>query len=70
MSPRRVLGRGVEGFFNRLENSAKLVALLKFELLRSERLSKAYPGGLNELRAAYDLFDLGLRAVSPYVVFC
>jgi hypothetical protein len=46
-----------------------LVALLESKLLRCERLSKAYPGGLDELRAAYDLFDLGLGAVAPYVVF-
>ena len=46
-----------------------MVALLEFELLRAERLFEAYPGGLDELRAAYDLFDLGLGAVSPYVVF-
>ena len=50
-------------------NTKKLVALLEFELLRSERLSEAYPGGLDELRAAYDLFDLRLGAVAPYVVF-
>jgi hypothetical protein len=50
-------------------NSKKLVALLESKLLRCERLSEAYPGGLDELRAAYDLFDLGLGAVAPYVVF-
>ena len=50
-------------------NSPKLVALLESKLLRSERLSEAYPGDLDELRAAYDLFDLGLGAVAPYVVF-
>src|SRR5688572_2724151 len=49
--------------------SAKLVALLEFELLRAERPSEAYPGGLDELWGAYDLFDLGLGAVAPYVVF-
>ena len=46
-----------------------MVALSEFELLRSERLSEAYPGDLDELRGAYDLFDLGLGAVSPHVVF-
>ena len=46
-----------------------MVARLEFELFRSERLSEAYPGSLDELRAAYDLFDLGLGAVAPYVVF-
>jgi hypothetical protein len=46
-----------------------LVALLEFELLRCERLSEAFSGGLDELWRAYDLFDLGLGAVSPYVVF-
>jgi hypothetical protein len=50
-------------------NSPKLVALLEFELLRSESLSEAYPGSLDELGGAYDLFDLGLGAVAPYVVF-
>src|SRR5215211_8127281 len=43
--------------------------LLEPELLRSESLSEAFPGGLDELRGAYDLFDLRLGAVSPYVVF-
>ena len=46
-----------------------MVALLEFELLRSERLSEVFPGTLDELGAAYDLFDLRLGAVSPYVVF-
>ena len=39
------------------------------KLLRSERPPEAFPGGLDELRGAYDPFDLGLGAVSPYVVF-
>jgi hypothetical protein len=50
-------------------NSAMLVALLEFKLLQAERFSEAYPCVLDELRGAYDLFDLGLGAVAPYVVF-
>ena len=48
---------------------AQRVALLEPELIRSERLPEPFPGSLDELRGTYDLFDLGLRAVSPYVVF-
>src|SRR3954454_22315464 len=44
--------------------------LLEPELLRSEGLAEAFPGRLDELGRAHDPFDLGLRAVSPYVVFC
>ena len=51
-------------------NSQKLAALLEPELLRSEGLAEAFPGRLDELGRAYDPFDLGLGAVSPYVVFC
>src|SRR5215211_3591247 len=44
--------------------------LLEPELLRPEGLPEAFPGRLDELGRAYDPFDLGLGAVSPYVVFC
>jgi hypothetical protein len=49
--------------------STKLVALLEPELLRPERLSEVFPGGLDELRSAYDPFDFGLGTVAPHVVF-
>src|SRR5919107_5408523 len=42
--------------------------LLEPELLRSEGLAEAFPGRLDELGRAHDPFDLGLGAVSPYVV--
>ncbi len=45
------------------------LSCLEPELLRSERLPEAFPGGLDKLRSAYDPFDLGLGAVSPYIVF-
>jgi hypothetical protein len=45
------------------------VGCLEPELLRSESLSEAFPGALDELRRTYDLLDLGLGAVAPYVVF-
>jgi hypothetical protein len=43
--------------------------LLELKLLRSERFSEAFSGCLDEFWRAYDLFDLGLGAISPYVVF-
>ena len=52
----------VEGVFSE-------VGYLELKLLRSERFSEAFSGGLDELWRAYDLFDLGLGAVAPYVVF-
>ena len=52
-----------------MEGEFSEVGCLEPELLRSETLSEAFPGALDELRAAYYLFDLGLGAVSPYVVF-
>src|SRR5215207_11411462 len=52
-----------------VEESFSEGVCLEPELLRSESLSDTFPGGLDELGGAYDLFDLGLGAVSPYVVF-
>jgi hypothetical protein len=52
-----------------VEGEFSEVGCLEPELLRSETLSEAFPGGLDELRRAYDLLDLSLGAVSPYVVF-
>jgi hypothetical protein len=52
-----------------VQRSPRFVTPLEPELLRSERLPEPFPGSLDELRGAYDLFDLGLGAVSPYVVF-
>jgi hypothetical protein len=52
-----------------VEGEFSEVGCLEPELIRSERLSEAFPGGLDELRRAYDLLDLSLGAVSPYVVF-
>ena len=52
-----------------VEEGSSEVGCLEPELIRSERLSEAFPGALDELRRAYDLFDLSLGAVSPYVVF-
>jgi hypothetical protein len=46
------------------------VGCLKLELIRfSERLSESFSGGLEELRIAYDLLDLGSGAVATHVVF-
>jgi hypothetical protein len=52
-----------------VEGEFSEVGYLELKLLRPERLSEAFPGGLDELGSAYDLFDLGLGAVSSYVVF-
>jgi hypothetical protein len=41
------------------------LALFRF----SERLSESFSGGLDELGIAYDLIDLGSRAVATHVVF-
>src|SRR5918995_3562963 len=54
---------------NVVEGEFSEVGCLEPELLRSESLSEAFSGGLDELGGAYDLFELGLGAVSPYVVF-
>src|ERR687898_3675025 len=54
---------------NDVEGEFSEVGCLEPELLRSESLSEAFPGALDELGGAYDLFDLSLGAVSPYVVF-
>ena len=55
----RVRGRGI----------LRSWLLLESELLRSESLSEAFPGRLDELGGAHDPFDLLLGAGSPYVVF-
>ena len=52
-----------------VEEGSSEVGCLEPELLRSERLSEPFPGALDELRRAYDLLDLRLGAVAPYVVF-
>jgi hypothetical protein len=51
-----------------VEDEFSKVGCLEPELIRSERLSETFPGALDELGGAYDLFDLSLGAVSPYVV--
>ena len=42
---------------------------LEFELVRPERLSEPFPGGLDELGAAHDLLKLGPGGVAAHVLF-
>jgi hypothetical protein len=51
------------------EGSFSALGCLKLEPLRSERLPEPCPGGLDELRIAYDLPDLRLGAVATHVIF-
>ena len=64
-------GRHSTGFSHQcLEVAFSEVGCLKLELLRfSERLSESFSGGLDELRIACDLLDLGSGAVATHVVF-
>jgi acyl-CoA hydrolase len=45
------------------------VGCLKLELVRPERVSESFSGGLDELRVAQDLLYLGPGAGAPHVFF-
>jgi hypothetical protein len=45
------------------------VGCLKLELVRPERVSESFSGGLDELRVAQDLLYLGSGAGAPHVFF-
>jgi hypothetical protein len=66
---RPTIGASPTTFHTVSEGVFSEVVCLESEFLRSESLPESFPGRLEELGGAYDLFELGLGAVSPYVVF-